>query len=99
MAPEPLTLELFAGRVGEPFRLRVAEGEVLDLRLAEAISLGEPYGADHRAPFSIVFSGPPQPIVGQRIYPLDHDELGTLELFLVPIRPDAAGARYEAVFT
>jgi hypothetical protein len=35
----------------------------------------------------------------QRIYRLQHEELGQLELFLVPIGPDADGMCYEAVFS
>ncbi len=48
-----------------------------------------------RAPFSLVFRGGPDPPLPQRIYRVEHDELGALEIFLVPIAPD----RYEAVFT
>jgi hypothetical protein len=29
---------------------------------------------------------------------LEHSALGLLELFLVPIEPDAAGLRYQAIF-
>ncbi|MDX6508976.1 MAG: hypothetical protein QOG81_728, partial [Gaiellaceae bacterium] len=35
----------------------------------------------------------------QQIYRFDHDELGTLEIFIVPIGTDEGGVRYEAVFT
>jgi hypothetical protein len=38
------------------------------------------------------------PLLPQRIYRLEHAELDTLELFLVPIAQDASGTRYEAVF-
>ena len=48
-----------------------------------------------RAPFSVVFEGGPSPPLPQRIYRVEHDGLGALEIFLVPIAAD----RYEAVFT
>ena len=48
--------------------------------------------------FSLVFSGPRVDPLSQRIFRLDHDEIGSLELFLVPIAEDAAGVRYQAVF-
>lgn len=59
-----------------------------------------------RAPFSVLFHGPLQPVRPQGIYRLEHEQLGTLELFLVPIGPDEPSApgqaptamRYEAVF-
>ena len=35
----------------------------------------------------------------QLIYSLEHATLGTLEVFLVPVGPDAVGMRYDAVFS
>jgi hypothetical protein len=35
----------------------------------------------------------------QRIYRLEHAALDPLEIFIVPIGPDAEGMRYQAVFT
>jgi len=93
---EDLTVESFEGRVDEGFRLD-ADEETLELRLAECERLGEP--AIERVPFSVVFVGPREPVLPQRIYRLAHDELGELEIFLVPIGQDADGTRYEAVFT
>lgn len=93
---EGLTVESFEGRAGEGFRLTADDAE-LDLTLVECQRLG---GAVlEREPFSIVFLGPQAPVLPQRIYPLEHDELGELEIFLVPIAQDADGTRYEAVFT
>jgi hypothetical protein len=51
-----------------------------------------------RTQFSLVFRGGPDPPLQQRIYCLEHEQLGALDLFLVPLGPDAAGQRYEAVF-
>jgi hypothetical protein len=52
----------------------------------------EPNG---RAPFSLVFQGDPELTLPQRIYRVEHAQLGALDIFLVPI----ARGRYEAVFT
>jgi hypothetical protein len=93
---ESLTVDAFAGRVGERFRL-VADEETLEVTLVECEPLGGT--ALSRVPFSLVFLGPREPLLPQRIYPLGHDELGELEMFLVPIAQDAEGTRYEAVFT
>jgi hypothetical protein len=49
-------------------------------------------------PFSIIFRGPSGQSLPQRIYRLEHAQLGTLDLFLVPIGPDGVGMCYEAVF-
>jgi hypothetical protein len=48
-----------------------------------------------RAPFSLVFTGGPEPPLPQRTYRVEHERLGAMEIFLVPIAP----GRYEAVFT
>ena len=45
-----------------------------------------------------LFRGPMTPLLPQRIYPLEHAQLGVFELFLVPIGPDQHGMCYEAVF-
>jgi hypothetical protein len=49
-------------------------------------------------PFSIIFRGAPGVYLPQQIYPISHEQIGTLELFIVPIQPDQTGMRFEAVF-
>jgi Domain of unknown function (DUF6916) len=90
---ENLTAADFAPHVGTTFRLE----DQLDLELVD-VTEGERPG-EGRQPFSLLFRGPREPLVAQRIYRLDHDALGLLEIFLVPIGLDEDGARYEAVFT
>ena len=58
-----------------------------------------------RAPFSVLFHGPLEPVMPQGIYQLEHEHFGTLELFVVPIGPNEVAPRetptamrYEAVF-
>jgi len=48
--------------------------------------------------FSLVFRGPQQPTYPQQIYPFEHDRLGRFDLFIVPVKRDAHGLYYEAVF-
>jgi hypothetical protein len=99
---ETFTRETFAPFLGETFRLGLDGGGDLELALIEATDLsqrGSPRGPGApRAPFSVVFRGPRETHLPQRIYRLRHDRLGAFELFLVPIGPDAVGMRYEAVF-
>ena len=89
----------FSGRVGEPFRLLCDDGSILDLELV-AFTPGPVLRDDAhaRASFSIVFRGPLEPVLPQRIYRFEHDELGSFELFIVPIGPDETGMQYQAVF-
>jgi hypothetical protein len=105
--PETLTIDMFAARVGERFRLRVQPERSLDLELIEVTPLRVRSANGHdaqrasvrREPFSLVFRGPANLIAPQRMYPVEHDAMGSHDLFLVPIGPDHAGMRYEAVFT
>ena len=95
-----LTVSDFQPHVGSGFRLDA--DDVLEVELVEVDDVGGRSGVPPerpRAPFSVVFLGPRDPVLPQRIYRLEHDELGTLDLFLVPIGRDDAGVRYEAVFT
>jgi len=95
---EKLTAAAFAGLVGSDFRLDPAEAGIASLRLAEAKDLTSRASGPRRAPFTLLFRGPKAPVLPQRIYALVHETLGRLEIFLVPLGPDAEGMRYEAVF-
>ena len=50
--------------------------------------------------FSLFFHGPLSPVYPQHLYRLEHAQLGSLDIFLVPVGPDDAGEymQYEAVF-
>jgi hypothetical protein len=100
--PVWITFDMFEGRVGELFELSVADGPAIRTELVEAVETTEPGGTgpagQHRNQFSLVFRGPAEPVLSQATYGVDHDELGHLDLFLVPIGPDGTGMRYQAVF-
>jgi uncharacterized protein DUF6916 len=97
-----LTVDLFSGREGESFE---ASGDGLppqELVLAEVATSGTAGGrgpnGEEREQFSLLFRGPVEPALPQAIYRLDHAELGSLDLFLVPLAPRGDGAVYEAAF-
>ena len=96
---ESLDVTSFAGRIGEPFHIVMDDATMLTTRLMEVTPAVTPARAHGRTPFSLVFRSPPGAPLPQRIYRIHHDELGALDLFLVPIGPDADGMRYEAVFS
>jgi hypothetical protein len=82
---------------GDPFWIRPEDAPPFEVEL---IDVSQTPGEEApRAPFSLVFRGGPDSPLSQRIYRLEHEQLGSLDLFLVPLGPDAAGQRYEAVFT
>lgn len=101
---EDLTVESFAPLKDGRFRLTHGSGEGFEVELIEVSPLGKEPAAGSgpgtsRRPFSLVFRGPKEPLLPQGIYPVACGELGTLELFLVPIGYDEKGLRYQAVFT
>jgi len=96
---ESLDMTSFSGRVGELFRIAIDDATTLTTRLIEVTPAGTAERGPRRTPFSLVFRSPPGAPLPQRIYRLHHDELGALDLFLVPIGPDDNGMLYEAVFS
>ncbi len=90
--------ETFEPHVKQTFRVN-GEGVAFDAELIDVSPLGETLGPEGRRAFSVVFRGPLDAFVEQCICTVEHDELGAMELFLVPLGPDDQGMKYEAVFT
>jgi hypothetical protein len=89
----------FARHLGTPFRLLLPDGAALVMVLLEASPhphLPPPPG--RRRGFSLVFRSPSPGHLPQGTYRLDHDAMGPMEMFLVPIGPREGGMCYEAVF-
>ena len=99
---EKLEYADFLPYLDQPFHLQLEAGETLLLKLIAVEQIGDRSlpGDDpaRRRPFALIFRGPAGSRLPQRLYRLTHDQLGQLELFLVPIQPDQQGARYEAIF-
>jgi uncharacterized protein DUF6916 len=47
----------------------------------------------------LLLRGPAHVVAPQRIYPLEHQTVGTHELFVVPLGPGQGGMLYEIIFT
>lgn len=93
-----LTLEDFADKVGKTFRLVVDDENTIDAELIEAVAVGGTQAAG-RQQFSIVFEMSRNVEPQQRTYRVEQDDLGDMDLFLVPIFGDDEVLRFEAVFT
>jgi len=100
------TAESFRPAVGSRFRV-ASSGPDVDLDLIELTPSPPRDEAEARRrtaagirtePFTLLFRGPQEPRLAQGIHRLEHELLGTLEIFLVPVRPDEGGPLYEAVF-
>lgn len=101
---DQLTVSDFIGHVNAAFRVNIGSGDVIDLELIEAKAIGEGRRPDspgiRQQPFSLIFRGPRDRLLPQRIYPVEHPTLGTLTIFLVPLGPegDPMGLHYQAIF-
>jgi hypothetical protein len=95
-----LTFDLFEHRVGERFVVSAEPPVPMELGQATESTEAGGSGPDGRSrlQFSLVFHGPAEPVLPQAIYGVDHEELGHLDLFLVPIGAAAGAMRYEAAF-
>jgi len=89
-----INFETFAAQVNTPFRLKPAETSGVELRLVEANDFSTP----RQEMFSLQFRGPREPFLPQGIYSMEHDQLGPLDMFIVPIGRDESGYRYEAIY-
>lgn len=87
----------FSEHLQTRFRVHYGGDAPLELELYE-VSPYEKHPGPRTEPFSAYFHGPREAVLPQRIYRVEHDRLGEMELFLVPIGPDEKGMRYEVVF-
>jgi hypothetical protein len=85
----------FQALVGQRFTVVQNEGD-LALELVEVKPL--PPHARRSEPFALLFRGPQQPRLSQRVHTLAHTETGPLAIFLVPVQGGAEGIAYEAIF-
>lgn len=99
---DKLTKESFEPRKGETFTLSAEGPDQAEVEIALELATVQGTGLQGRAPreqFSLHFHGPSDPVLPQSIYRLENAEMGTMELFLVPVARDDQGVTYEAVFT
>ena len=99
---DKLTSADFSAHLNSSFRIHADTPGPLEAELIQVTELGAPPSDQEDTPrraFSIVFRAPADLYLPQSIYPIEHPELGTLDLFLVPLGPDKQGMRYEAIFT
>lgn len=94
-----LPLATFQAELNKVFSVRLG-GERLELELITVTDLGARTTAGVALPcYSLVFRSRGQgPAAPQATYRMENGALGGIDVFLVPIGPDASGMRYEAIF-
>ena|SRR6185369_2759105 len=92
-----LTEAEFSKHVNTKFH--VAVEPPVELELTEVKSyLSKAHEETGMERFSAFFSGPSDRFLQQKTYPIEHEQMGAFELFLVPVSQEQNGFRYEAVF-
>jgi len=93
--PEIFTIEMFEGHQNSKFQMHYDDSQTAELELVGVKDVGS---SERQKQFALRFLGPMEAPILQGIYRLDHDTLGSLDLFLVPIARDNTGVTYEAIF-
>ena len=101
---DKLTSASFAPLLNQNFSVNAEGMDTVTAVLIELSELGnEPTEDDiaNRRAFSLVFhvAGDTNSFLPQQIYKVSNETLGELDIFLVPLGPDKAGMKYEAMFT
>ena len=94
---QDLTHSSFEEQLNTPFRIHHGGQAPLEAVLFE-VKLHEPHDGPRKQPFSLYFRSPQRGALPQAIYRVEHERMGPLDLFLVPVGPDDKGMCYEAVF-
>ena len=96
---ERLTEDSFTKQLNTVFRVKISAPGPVELKLVEV--KGYASGANEQNAmerFSLYFNGPGDLHLPQRTYELEHEQLGSLDIFLVTVARDERGFLYEAVF-
>lgn len=84
----------FVENVNTKFRVPLDDANALELEL---VSVQDGQSTPRQEQFSLMFEGP-LTYLPQRIYRMEHERMGTISLFLVPIGKTEDKFIYEAVF-
>jgi hypothetical protein len=98
-----VTHPTFAAQIGAAFQLRNAAGKSFTVTLVKVEALPQSTRKNaKRTTFSLLFRGPASPVLGQDVYDIRNDTLGTFPgVFVVWIGLDKAkkNSYYEAIFS
>ena len=99
--PDLLKSSDFHAHLNTTFRVRLdGMADALPLELLRVTESAQTSGTDAGHAFSLLFLGPASPqYLTQHTYRLEHEEMGALEIFLVPLGPEEGRMQYEAVFS
>jgi hypothetical protein len=89
----------FSSCLEQLFQVRITEHDPVSLELVAVTELGAAHVPGRRRPFALLFLGAASPqYLAQGTYQVEHDVLGRLDLFIVPLGAQGQRMRYEAIF-
>jgi hypothetical protein len=88
----------FEAYIGEVFTFGDGDALSVETHLSDVRRRGGAAAAGGREPFTLLFRGPELPLLPQGLYRVEHPDIGTMEIFCVPIGQDDGCTIYEAVF-
>ena len=93
---EQFKIDDFSKHLNTKFKVYRTDDEVFE---AELVGVYDLRNDDFLQSFSVEFLLPNEFGVEQKIYKFEHPELGTMELFIVPVWHNEPGIRVEAIFS
>ena len=92
---ETFGVSTFSGHINTSFIIVDDSAKGVELKLDEVVDHGESRG---QVQFALRFIGPLETPIMQSTYRIRHEQLGEMNLFLVPIGREHGGFVYEAYF-
>ena len=90
-----LTHEEFSKNANTKFQVQTDGNTHVDLEL---VAISELKIYPQQEEFALEFRGPLDMFLNQGVREVSHDQMGQFELFIVPIKQDAEGFYYQAIF-
>jgi hypothetical protein len=92
---EILTKEAFSENLNTHFRIPMQSGNAAELELVGVV---ETMSTPRQQQFSVLFRGPLDYLLPQGTYHMEHEKMGEMDMFIVPVGKEPDGFHYEAVF-
>ena len=92
---EKLNARILSENLNTKFKVHLEGADAVEL---EIIEITEPSTVPKLELFVVNLRGPHSPRLVQSVHRLEHEKLGTFEIFLTPVAEDKQSTTYEAVF-
>src|SRR5436305_11909785 len=91
-----LNAKVLSEHLHTKFKVHLDETQTMELEIEQVT---EPNAPPSLEQFFLVLKGPQSPRLAQRIHRMEHEKLGTFDLFITAIAGDENSTTYEAVFS